>query len=116
MEPMVSPIRPSLINWSPVSGLMLNVSRMRTFSPLVTFYHLYGATVPEMLSYTHDANGLFLGLYSPSCLEGWVSRKVRLSTRANVCLILRGRVKHEYALPYTSASSTSEASSLLSRA
>src|SRR5215218_6068155 len=45
MESMVSPIRPSLINWSPFSGLMLNVSRMRTFSPLLAFHRLHNATV-----------------------------------------------------------------------
>src|SRR5215212_1535184 len=44
MEPMVSPIRPSLIIWSPFSGLIVNVIRMRTFSPLLAFHHLHGAT------------------------------------------------------------------------
>src|SRR5215207_1950668 len=44
MEPMVWPIRPSLINWCPFSWSMVNVIRMRTSSPLLALHHLHNDT------------------------------------------------------------------------
>src|SRR5215212_4632762 len=77
MDAIVSPIRPSLINESPLSGWMVNESRTRILSPLLAFNPLHDATLRSPAHLFRVRLGADC-LYSPECVGGEFS-EVRLN-------------------------------------
>ena len=66
---MVSPIRPSLISASPLSGWMVNESRMRMLSPLLAFNPVHDATLRSLALLFRVGLGADCH-YSLQCVEG----------------------------------------------